>query len=138
LPLDIPVDIYYIACMQSRRNSKPDSLGEFEALVLMAVVRLGNDAYGMQIHRELETTAERRCSLGALYTTLDRLEHKGYVSSYEGNPTPERGGRAKKFFLIKATGAAALRESYAATLRMAKGIEPLLGMKSVELFLGGA
>jgi PadR family transcriptional regulator, regulatory protein PadR len=93
----------------------------------MAVLRLGSDAYGMRIHRELETTAQRRCSLGALYTTLDRLEAKGYVSSRVGEPTPSRGGRAKKFFHIKAFGASALRGSYAATVRMAKGIEPMLG-----------
>ncbi|HLX85347.1 MAG TPA: helix-turn-helix transcriptional regulator [Terriglobales bacterium] len=113
--------------MQSRTNGKPEPLGEFEALVLMAVLRLGSDAYGMRIHHELETTAGRRCSLGALYTTLDRLETKGYVSSHVGEPTSERGGRAKKFFEIRATGAAALKQSYAATLRMARGIEPLLG-----------
>jgi PadR family transcriptional regulator PadR len=113
--------------MQSRENKKPDSLGEFETLVLMAVLRLGSDAYGMRIHNELETIANRKCSLGALYTTLDRLEEKGYVSSRVGEATPERGGRAKKFFTIRALGAAALKESYAATRRMAKGIEPLLG-----------
>jgi DNA-binding PadR family transcriptional regulator len=93
----------------------------------MAVLRLGGDAYGMRIHQELEVTAGRTCSLGALYTTLDRLETKGYVSSRVGEPTAERGGRAKRFFKLKAVGAAALKASYAATLRMARGIEPLLG-----------
>lgn len=117
--------INYIVSMQSRKN-KPDPLGEFETLVLMAILRLGDDAYGMRIHDELETTAGRRCSFGALYTTLDRLERKGYVSSHEGDPTPERGGRAKRFFHLKGVGATALKESYMATLRMARGIEPLL------------
>lgn len=113
--------------MQSRRNESPQPLGEFETLVLMAVLRLGNDAYGMRIHHELETTARRKCSLGALYTTLDRLEDKGYLSSHVGEPTPERGGRAKKFFKIKAVGVAAVKVSYTATARMAKGIEQLVG-----------
>jgi PadR family transcriptional regulator PadR len=118
---------FYIVSMQSRRNEKRDPLGEFETLVLMAVVRLQDDAYGMRIHREIETLAERRCSYGALYTTLDRLEQKGYVSSSVGEPTPERGGRAKKFFKIDSAGKAALRQSYAATQRMAQGIESQLG-----------
>ena len=112
--------------MQSRTN-RPEPLGEFETLVLMAVLRLENDAYGARIHQELENTARRKCSLGALYTTLDRLEDKGYISSYVGDPTPERGGRAKKYIRIKALGALALKQSYAATIRMAKGIEPMLG-----------
>jgi DNA-binding PadR family transcriptional regulator len=112
--------------MQSRTN-KTDPLGEFEALVLMAVLRLGDDAYGMRIHHELETTARRKCSFGALYTTLDRLEKKRYVSSHVGEPTPERGGRAKKFFTIEAAGTRAVKASYAATRRMASGIEPVIG-----------
>jgi PadR family transcriptional regulator PadR len=113
--------------MRSRRNQKYDPLGEFEALVLMAVLRLGDEAYGMRIHRELETTAKRKCSFGALYTTLDRLEEKGYLSSSIGEPTAERGGRAKKYFEVRALGVAALRQTYEATKRMARGIEPLLG-----------
>lgn len=115
--------------MQSRRNRTPtyDPLGGFEALVLMAVLRLGEEAYGMRIHRELEATAGRKCSFGALYTTLDRLEEKGYVSARVGEPTAERGGRAKKYFEVKALGKATLRHSHEATMRMARGIEPLLG-----------
>jgi PadR family transcriptional regulator PadR len=113
--------------MQSRRNQNCDPLGEFEALVLMAVLRLGDDAYGMRIHVELEDRAGRRSSYGALYTTLDRLEQKGYVSSSVGEPTPERGGRAKKYFKLDNLGKAALRQSYRATRRMAEGMEPQLG-----------
>ena len=113
--------------MQRRRNEKCESLGEFETLVLMAVVRLQKYAYGMRIHQEIETRAERRCSYGALYTTLDRLEQKGYVSSRIGESTHERGGRAKKFFKIDSAGKAALRQSYGATRRMAQGIEPQWG-----------
>jgi PadR family transcriptional regulator, regulatory protein PadR len=113
--------------MQSRRNRKCDPLGEFETLVLMAVLRLGDEAYGMRIHDELENRACRRCSYGALYTTLDRLEQKGYVSSAIGEPTSERGGRAKKYFKVDNMGKSALRESCRATRRMAAGIEPQLG-----------
>ena len=113
--------------MQSRTNHKCDPLGEFEALVLMAVLRLAEDAYGMRIHEELENRAGRRCSYGALYTTLDRLEQKGYVSSSVGEPTAERGGRAKKYFKVDNMGRAALRQSYQATLRMAQGLGPVLG-----------
>ena len=86
-----------------------------------------DSAYGMTIHQELEDRAERKCSYGALYTTLDRLEQKGYVSSSVGEATPERGGRAKKYFRIEAPGKAALRQSYHATRRMAAGLEPQLG-----------
>jgi DNA-binding PadR family transcriptional regulator len=127
--LDTHPNLFYFVSMQSRKN-RTEQLGEFEALVLMAVLRLDDGAYGMRIHQELETTARRKCSFGALYTTLDRLEQKGYLSSRIGEATPERGGRAKKFFKIRANGATALKQSYAATLRMAKGIEPLLGSTS--------
>jgi DNA-binding PadR family transcriptional regulator len=113
--------------MQSRRNQKCDPLGEFEALVLMAILRLEDEAYGMRIHQEIETRAGRRSSYGALYTTLDRLEQKGYLSSTIGDPSPERGGRAKKFFKIDNLGRAALRQSLRATRRMAQGIGPQLG-----------
>ena len=126
-PLDAHRNIFYIVSMQSRGNQKHDPLGEFETLVLLAILRLDDEAYGMRIHQELETRARRRCSYGALYTTLDRLEQKGYVSSWTGDPTPERGGRAKKFFKIDSLGKAALRQSYGATRRMAEGIEPQLG-----------
>jgi len=96
-------------------------LGEFEQLVLWSLVRLGDNGYGTTIHAEIESRAKRTCALGALYTTLDRLEQKGLVSSKLGEPTPERGGRAKKYFRIEAAGAQALKESYEATQRMAKG-----------------
>ena len=110
-----------------KESERYDPLGEFETLVLMAILRLGEDAYGMRIRLELLDRAERSCSYGALYTTLDRLEQKGYVSSHTGDPTPERGGRAKKYFHIEAPGEAALRQAYATTRRMATGLEPQLG-----------
>jgi DNA-binding PadR family transcriptional regulator len=121
--------IYYIVSMQGRRKEAKhyDPLGEFETLVLLAILQLGQDAYGMRIHIELEERAERHSSYGALYTTLDRLEQKGYLSSYTGDPTPERGGRAKKYFQIEAAGEAALKQSVAAIRRMTKGLELLGG-----------
>ena len=97
---------------------KPIYLGEFEQLVLLALLRLGQNAYGMRIRREIEERANRRASLGAVYTTLDRLEAKGFVSSWVGEPTPERGGRAKKFFKIEAPGQAVLRQSVRASVSM--------------------
>jgi DNA-binding PadR family transcriptional regulator len=104
-----------------------DWLGEFEQIVLLAVLRLGPDAYGFRVQQEIKERAGRDCSIGALYTTLDRLEQKGFVSSWMGEPTPERGGRAKKYFKVEASGEAALRQSYAATTSMVAGMESLLG-----------
>ena len=121
--------IFYIVCMQ-RRTNQPERhapLGEFEALVLMAVLQLGETAYGMTIHQELEERGGRKCSYGALYTTLDRMEQKGYVSSSVGEATPERGGRAKKYFRIQAPGQAALQQSLSTTRKMSAGLEPQLG-----------
>lgn len=114
--------------MQSRRNKRYEPLGEFETLVLMAILRIGpDDAYGVRIHLEIEERAKRRVALGALYTTLDRLEKKGFVSSRVGEATQVRGGRAKRYFKVEAHGAKALRTAYAATVEMARGLEPLLG-----------
>lgn len=93
----------------------------------MAILRLNDGAYGMSIQEELETTAKRMTSFGALYTTLDRLEDKGYLTSAIGEATPERGGRAKRYFKVTAVGVAAVKQYYRATQRMAKGLEPLLG-----------
>jgi DNA-binding PadR family transcriptional regulator len=87
---------------------RADSLGELQARVLHAVLRLGSGAYGLAIHEEVET--ERSLSIGALYTTLDRLEDRGYLSSWSGEPTPERGGKRKRYFRVEAAGEAALRD----------------------------
>jgi DNA-binding PadR family transcriptional regulator len=87
------------------------SLGEFERAVLLAVARLDEQAYGMRIRQELELRLDRSVSIGAVYTTLDRMQEKGYVSSRLGEPTSIRGGRAKKFFRVEALGTAALNQS---------------------------
>jgi len=83
-------------------------IAEFERAVMLAVLRLGDEAYGVAIRHELQDRLERSVSFGAVYTTLDRLLKKGLVSSSTGDPTPERGGRAKKFFLVTRAGSTAL------------------------------
>jgi PadR family transcriptional regulator PadR len=86
-------------------------LGDFERAVLLALIRLGDGPYGVNIRQELETRLGRAISLGAVYTTLDRLLEKRMVSTRFGDPTPQRGGRAKKFFTIEALGLAALEQA---------------------------
>jgi DNA-binding PadR family transcriptional regulator len=95
--------------------AKGDNLGEFEQLILAALIMLGpgDNAYGLTVHEQVEklVTGLRIVSLGAVYTTLDRLENKGYVRSRFGGATEERGGRAKRFFEITGTGEKALKNS---------------------------
>jgi len=86
-------------------------VGEFEQLVMLAILRLGDEAYGMAVRQELEDRTGREISYGAVYTTLSRLEKKGYVDHRMGESTPERGGRARKYFDVQPAGRAALRES---------------------------
>jgi PadR family transcriptional regulator PadR len=104
--------------------SKTESVGEFEQLVLLAIVRLAGDAYGSTIREEIEDRTDRSVAIGALYTALDRLERKGWVSSQMSDPTPQRGGRAKRYYQLRPVGAAALRRSREALTRMWAGIEP--------------
>ena len=101
-------------------------LGEFEQLVLLAILRLGASAYGVSIRQEIVTYARRSVSPGALYTTLDRLEKKGALTSEEGAPTPERGGRAKRFYSVTQAGRGQLVEAQRSFQRMMSGLE-LLG-----------
>ena len=84
------------------------ALGEFERAVLLAVLHLEDQAYGVSIRRELEKALRRSVSFGAVYTTLDRLVAKGLLSTWSGDPTPQRGGRAKKYFSIEPAGRKAL------------------------------
>lgn len=97
-------------------------LNDFEELVLMAVARLGEDAYGVKIRRTIEEVGERFISIGAVYSTLDRLEEKGLVSSWQGAPTAERGGRAKRFFKVEDTGLQAIRENQRVRRKMLQGV----------------
>jgi DNA-binding PadR family transcriptional regulator len=97
-------------------------LGEFEQIVLLAVVRLGDKAYGVPIRREIAERGGRGTSVGALYSTLDRLEAKGYVHSRFADPTPERGGRSKRYFRATPEGLKALEHSKSMLDRMWKGL----------------
>jgi DNA-binding PadR family transcriptional regulator len=106
---------------------KGKNLGEFEILVLTALVRLGPDAYGVSVRDEIEKRTGRSVSVGALYATLGRLEEKGLVSSRLGAATPERGGRAKKHYQVEAEGRRRLESSLAAFGRMAEGVLPWPG-----------
>lgn len=101
-------------------------LGEFEELVLLAVLRLDEGAYGAAIRRDIRQRAGREASMSAIYTTLERMEEKGYLRSSLGDPTPRRGGRRKKFFQLEALGAQALKESYRSYQRMVQGLEDQL------------
>lgn len=98
-------------------------LGEFEQLVLIAVVRLEDEAYGATIRREIEARTARRLSISAVYTALERLEQKGFVRSWVGEPTAQRGGRRRKYFTLQPAGARALRAAYRAYTGMAAGLE---------------
>lgn len=100
-------------------------LGEFEQLTLLAVIRLGNEAYGVSIRREIELNAERGVSPGALYTTLERLETKGNLTSSEGEASPVRGGRAKRFYRVTALGRQRLIASQRAFQRLLAGTKLL-------------
>ena len=97
-------------------------LGEFEYLMLSAAARLGGDAYGAAIKTEIEAATRTRCSTGALYTTLDRLEKKGLLKTWMGDPTPERGGRPKRMVRVTAKGAQAAADFYAAVSRVSRGV----------------
>jgi DNA-binding PadR family transcriptional regulator len=88
-----------------------ERIGEFEIVVLLAVARLGERAYGMAIRREILDTTGRDVTVPAVYVTLDRLGRKGMLSSSKGEATPERGGRAKRFYALEPEGARALHES---------------------------
>ena len=103
-------------------------LGEFEQLVLIALIRLGHGAYGVTLCDEIAGRARRAVSLGAVYKTLDRLETKGLVASRLGEPTAERGGRRKKHFKVLAAGQRALKQSLTSLRRMTEGLESEIGL----------
>ena len=106
-------------------KTRQDPLGSLEHIVLLAVMRLGSNAYGMTVRREIEDTTGRDISIGALYATLGRLESKRLVRSFEGEPTAERGGRAKRYFSMTAEGKAALRNTHELILKMSAGLKGL-------------
>lgn len=104
------------------------NLGELEQLVLLALMRLGDDAYGVTVHQEIQDRTGRNMAFATIYTTLSRLEGKSLVISYVGDPTPERGGRAKKHFEITAAGKTALQQSLRALRTMSHGLDAKWGM----------
>ena len=98
-------------------------LGEFEQLVLLALVRLGEDGYGVSVQREIAQRTRRSPSFGTVYSTLARLEEKGLIESRIGEATAERGGRRKKYYSIRPAGQRAVRQSLQAIHRMACGLD---------------
>jgi PadR family transcriptional regulator, regulatory protein PadR len=106
---------------------KRDYLGSFELMVMLALIRLGENAYGVPISREIEERSDREVALGSVYATLERLEEKRLVSSSLGEPTAERGGRAKRYFRITAKGLREVRETQAALKKLWQGLAQLEG-----------
>jgi DNA-binding PadR family transcriptional regulator len=104
-----------------------DLLTDFEMMILLAILRLGDQAYGVPIAREIETTGRRSVILGAVYAALERLERNGLVASRMGNPSPERGGRAKRFFDVTPHGLKAVKETQRSLVALWKGVAQLKG-----------
>ena len=110
----------------------PPSVGDFEQLVLLALVRLGDQAYGIAIHHEIVQRAGRDVTVASVYKTLERLEDKGFAASSLGEPTAERGGRRKKYFRIQPAGRRALRHALASLRRMSDGLAADLDLATDE------
>jgi DNA-binding PadR family transcriptional regulator len=98
-------------------------LDEFEHTVLLAILRLGDNAYGVTIRGEIQARTKRDPAPGVLYTTLDRLEEKGLLTSRYGDPTPQRGGRAKRYFKVSAIGVEAVAHAQRCYQRLLEGLE---------------
>src|SRR5436190_13305725 len=102
------------------------AIGEFEQVVLLSIMRLGDEAYAVSIRDEILQCTGRDVSRGSVYITLDRLETKGYLRSYLADPTPERGGRAKRFYALRPLAVNALKESRRALVALWRGLESVL------------
>ncbi len=102
-------------------------IGGFEQMVLLAALRLQNGAYAVTIRQELEERAGRNVARGALYTVLERLESKGFLSSRMGDPSPERGGRSRRYYKVTTLGVNALKDSKDAIVGLWRGLESVLG-----------
>ena len=109
------------------RSELPNQL---ELILMLALIRLGQDAYGVRIAREIWERTGREIPVASVYAGLSRLEKKGLVASRVGEPTPERGGRAKVYFRITAKGARVTREAHFALTELARGIPQLEGAKA--------
>lgn len=112
-PIDISIDYYHNVYLM---------IGEFEYLLITAAARLGEDAYGAAIRREIEDAIGKRCSIGALYTTLDRMESKGFVKTWMGEATSERGGRAKRMVRVTTKGMQEAAGFYRTITRISEGV----------------
>jgi PadR family transcriptional regulator, regulatory protein PadR len=115
--------------MWFKRNAP--TLGDFEQLVLLGVARLElrDSAYGAAIRQEIHARSGRDVSINAVYTTLERLESKGFLKSWVGDPTPQRGGRRRKFYALRPAGVTVLRNAYRAITAMADGLHSRLELK---------
>jgi PadR family transcriptional regulator, regulatory protein PadR len=107
--------------------SKASYLGEFELLVMLTTLRLGDGAYGVPISREIERQTGRDVTFGTVYSTLERLQVKGFVRSNLGDATPERGGRAKRYFRVTPAGLRTVRETKQGLIRLWRGVPELEG-----------
>jgi PadR family transcriptional regulator len=107
--------------------SDPVNLGEFEHMVLLAIMRLGDQAYAVPVREEIVRCTGRDVSRGSIYITLDRLETKGYLRSRLADPTAERGGRAKRYYALRPRAVDALKESRRALVALWRGLEVALG-----------
>ena len=116
----------YFFCIIEEMD-RPTYLGEIELLVMLTVIRLGEDAYGVPIAREIEQHTGRDVAFGTVYATLERLQKKGLVGSDLGEPTPERGGRAKRYFRVTAPGLRAVKETKQSLIRLWQGLRELEG-----------
>jgi PadR family transcriptional regulator PadR len=103
------------------------ALGEFEQVVLLSILRLGDEAYAVSIRDEIVRCTGRDVSRGSVYITLDRLETKGYLRSRLADPTPERGGRSKRYYALRPRAVEALRDSRRALVALWRGLESVLG-----------
>jgi len=110
--------------------TKRDQLGNFELMVMLVLMRLGDDAYGVPICEELEKRTGRNVAVGSVYAALERLAGKGFVTSETGEPTPERGGRAKQYFHVTARGLKEVRETQRLLVRLWDGLAELQGGKA--------
>ena len=104
-----------------------EALGNFELMVMLALIRLGDAAYGVPISKLIEETTHREVLVGSVYAALERLEAKDFVSSEVGEPTPERGGRAKRYFRITRNGLRQVRDTRGALISLWQGIPALQG-----------
>jgi len=121
-------DLYCLLCQHLNLDAMNDvsTLGEFEQVVLLSVLRLGDEAYAVAIGEEILRCTGRGVSRGSIYITLDRLETKGYLKSRLADPTPERGGRAKRFYTLRPRAVDALKECRRQLVALWRGLDSVL------------